>query len=147
MAKLQERGVGAVPAVRKTKGDLRLETRPAPDVLVSSAGVNTGALLHLGKKKGKGGVGGISWKRAKRKERAFFLKTHQAHAPPFPAPPPPRMRAKPKSGHSGGIVRFCKRTNPGAVLVKREHFCAFFQKKRTKAGDPRFFTEIHYGRL
>ena len=84
------------------------------------------------KKRQKGGVGGISWRRAKRKERAFFLKTHQAHAPPFPAPPPPRPRANSKSGHSGGMVGFCKRTSPGAVLEKRKGFCSFFQKKRSK---------------
>jgi len=121
-----------VSAGGESKRDLCLETRPALDVFVASAGVDTGALLHLGKKRQKGGVGGISWRRAKRKERAFFLKTHQAHAPPFPAPPPPRPRANSKSSHSGGIVGFCKRTSPGAVLEKRKGFCSFFQKKRSK---------------
>jgi hypothetical protein len=97
------------------------------------------------KKGNRGDWGESAGKGRKGKRGRFFFKRTEPTPPPFPAPPPPRMRAKPKSGHSGGVVRFCKRTSPGAVLVKREHFCAFFQKKGPKPEIPDFSLRFTMG--
>jgi hypothetical protein len=73
VAKLQKRGLGAVPAVRESKRDLRMETRPALDIFAASAGVDTGALLHLGKEKGKGGGGGNQLDKGEKERKGIFF--------------------------------------------------------------------------
>jgi hypothetical protein len=139
VAKLQERGLGAVPAVRKTKGDLRLETRPAPVVLVSSAGVNTGALLHLGKKKGTPGGGGTQLEKGEKERKGVFFNAPSPRAP-LPSAPTTADARQTQKRPQRGDCSILQKNKPGSCFGEEEGaLLRIFSKKKDQSRRSQIF--------
>jgi hypothetical protein len=85
----------------------------------------------------------------KKKEirKGVFFENAPSPRAPLPSAPTPaatrQLQKQPQRGDSG----FLQKNKPGGCFGEEEGLLFIFSKKKVKAGDIEFFTQIHYGQL
>jgi hypothetical protein len=100
------------------------------------------------KKKEKGGGGGQLEKGEKERKGVFFENAPSPRAP-LPSAPTTADARQTQKRPQWGDCSVLQKNKPGGCFGEEGALLLriFSKKKKTKAGDPRFFTEIRYGRL
>jgi hypothetical protein len=128
-----------VSAGRESKCDLRLETRPAIDVLVASAGVDTGALLHLGKKKAKGGGGGNQLDKGEKERKGVFFENASSPRAPLPSAPTTADARQTQKRPQRGDCSILQKNKPGGCFGEEGGLLLIFSQKKGQSRGSQIF--------